>query len=148
MVPTLPEASNFAPSLDRMFDAMLVLCGTVAVGVFAVMFWMCVKFRRGSNADRSAPPTNAMHIELLWTLVPFLLFVGIFGWSIDLWARLRSPPAYSLTLPDRWREMFLPVPDRGYRSRAVCVLRGSACFLFRRMKRDHGDGRYLCGRAT
>lgn len=95
---SLPEASNFAPSIDRMFDAMLILCGSVAVGVFCAMIWMCLKFRRGSRADRSAPPAQGMRLELLWTILPFLLFVGIFGWSIDLWARLRSPPANSLTL--------------------------------------------------
>lgn len=98
MVGTLPQASNFAPSIDHMFDAMLILCGSVAVGVFAVMIWMCVTFRRGSQADRKAPPVQATGIEVLWTIVPFLLFVAIFGWSIDLWARLRSPPADSLTV--------------------------------------------------
>jgi cytochrome c oxidase subunit II len=94
----LPEASNFAPSIDHMFDAMLVLCGAVALGVFVAMFWLCVKYRRGSPADRTGRHAQAMGIELLWTIVPFLLFVGIFGWSIDLWARLRTPPANSLTI--------------------------------------------------
>lgn len=94
----LPEASNFAPSIDHLFDAMLILCGAVAVGVFITMIWMCIIYRRGSRADRRAPPKQAMGIELLWTIVPFLLFVAVFGWSIDLWARLRTPPADSLTM--------------------------------------------------
>ncbi|MBE1161540.1 cytochrome c oxidase subunit II [Dyella acidiphila] len=94
----LPQASSFAPSIDHMFDAMVILCGVVAIGVFAVMIGMCIVYRRGSKADRSIPVAQQMGIELAWTLIPFLLFVGIFAWSIRLWVHLRSPPADSLTI--------------------------------------------------
>lgn len=97
-VVALPQASNFAPSIDRMFDAMLILCGVVAIGVFAVMIGMCIVYRRGSKADRRNPVSQKMGVELAWTLIPFLLFVGIFAWSIRLWVHLRSPPASSLTI--------------------------------------------------
>lgn len=88
-----PEASNFAVPIDRMFDAMLVLCGAVAVGVFVVMFWFCIKYRHGSDANREGRQSTKFGLEISWTLIPFLLFVGMFAWSINLWTLLRTPPA-------------------------------------------------------
>ncbi|RDS80795.1 cytochrome c oxidase subunit II [Dyella monticola] len=90
---SLPEASNFAVPIDRMFNAMLVLCGGVTLGVFVVMFWFCIKYRRGSDANREGRHSTKMGLELSWMLIPFLLFVGIFAWSINLWTLLRRPPA-------------------------------------------------------
>jgi len=95
---TPPEASNFAVPIDHMFNAMLVLCGTVALGVFVVMFWFCIKYRRGSDANREGRHSTKMGLELSWTLIPFLLFVGIFAWSINVWTLLRSPPAGAMPI--------------------------------------------------
>ena len=88
---TLPQASSFAPDVDHLFDALLLLCGLVVVGVFAAMIFFCVRYRRGSAAERM-PARAHLGVELTWTLLPFVLFMGIFGWSVHLWIRLRTPP--------------------------------------------------------
>jgi cytochrome c oxidase subunit 2 len=93
-----PEASNFAVPIDHMFDAMLALCGSVALGVFVAMAWLCIKYRRGSDANREGRQRQNLAVELSWTLIPFLLFVGIFAWSIDLWTMLRTPPANAVPI--------------------------------------------------
>jgi cytochrome c oxidase subunit 2 len=87
----LPQASSFAPNVDHLFDALLVLCGLVVIGVFAVMVVFCVKYRHGSAAERT-PSRRHLGVELTWTLVPFVLFMAIFGWSVHLWIKLRTPP--------------------------------------------------------
>ncbi|HEV2540766.1 MAG TPA: cytochrome c oxidase subunit II [Frateuria sp.] len=87
----LPQASSFAPDLDHLFDTLLLLCGLVTVGVFVVMIAFCVKYRHGSAAERT-PARQHLGVELTWTLIPFVLFMGIFGWSVQLWIRLRTPP--------------------------------------------------------
>jgi cytochrome c oxidase subunit 2 len=90
-VSPLPQASSFAPDVDHLFDALLALCTLVVVAVFVVMVAFCVKYRRDSAAER-APVRSHLGVELTWTLVPFVLFMGIFGWSVHLWIRLRTPP--------------------------------------------------------
>jgi cytochrome c oxidase subunit 2 len=87
----LPQASSFAPAVDHLFDTLLALCTLVVIGVFAVMIVFCVKYRRGTAAERTAPRSH-LGVELTWTLIPFVLFMGIFGWSVHLWLRLRTPP--------------------------------------------------------
>jgi cytochrome c oxidase subunit II len=97
-MPGLPQASSLAAPVDHLFDALLALCGAVTLGVFAVMFVFCVRYRHGSRADRRDSPRQSLGIELAWTLVPFALFVGLFGWSIGLWLKLRTPPADAATI--------------------------------------------------
>jgi cytochrome c oxidase subunit 2 len=87
----LPQASSFAPAVDHLFDTLLALCTLVVIGVFTVMIVFCVKYRRGTAAERT-PARSHLGVELTWTLVPFVLFMGIFGWSVHLWLRLRTPP--------------------------------------------------------
>ncbi|MGN2243460.1 cytochrome c oxidase subunit II [Frateuria sp. GZRR33] len=88
----LPQASSVAPNVDHLFDTLLALCTLVVVGVFTVMIVFCVKYRRGTAAERT-PAHSHLGVELTWTLVPFVLFMGIFGWSVHLWIKLRTPPA-------------------------------------------------------
>jgi cytochrome c oxidase subunit 2 len=94
----LPDASTFAPGLNRLFYAMLGLSTIVVLGVFITMFVFAVRFRRGREVNRSGESHRELGIELTWTLVPFVLFVGIFVWSIKLWIDMRSPPADASTV--------------------------------------------------
>jgi cytochrome c oxidase subunit 2 len=89
----LPQASGFAGRVDALFDTLLALSGVVVLGVFAVMIWFCVKYRHGSHADRRGMTHRHLGIELTWTLIPMLMFIGLFAWSVKLWVVLRTPPA-------------------------------------------------------
>jgi cytochrome c oxidase subunit II len=88
----LPVASNFGTEIDWLFNAMLGLSAVVILGVFITMIVFTVRYRRGRDVDRHGESHRELGIELIWTLVPFALFVGIFVWSIRLWVDLRTPP--------------------------------------------------------
>lgn len=89
----LPQASSFALGVDHLFDALLILCTVVTLGVFIAIVWFSIKYRRGSPADRSGETHRNLGIELTWTLVPLALFIGIFAWSINVWIEMRTPPS-------------------------------------------------------
>lgn len=98
MMPTPLQASSIAPDIDALFNAMLVVSSIVVAGVFGTMIVFCIRYRRGSPADRTARKSSSLGIELAWTLVPLVLFIGLFGWSIGLWQRLQTPPADSAVI--------------------------------------------------
>lgn len=93
MITGLPQASSDAARIDILFHAMLALSAVVCVGVLVAIVWFGIKYRRGSKADRSGRERRNLGIEATWTLIPLLLFMAIFAWSIKLWADLRTPPA-------------------------------------------------------
>ena len=94
----IPEASSLAPGIDALFWSMIALCGLVALGVFATMIFYCVRYRRGSHADRTGAHAQSLGVELTWTLIPFALFIAVFIWSLVLFAKARTPPANAQTL--------------------------------------------------
>jgi cytochrome c oxidase subunit II len=56
-----------------------------------VILVFCVKYRRGSAADRSDPPANFKPLEIAWTTIPLVIFVGIFAWGAKVYATLYEP---------------------------------------------------------
>lgn len=88
----ITQASSLAPRIDALFWTMIVLCGLVAIGVFAAIIFFCIRYRRGSRADRSGAHDQSLGLELTWTLAPFVLFIGAFVWSLLLFAQARTPP--------------------------------------------------------
>ncbi|MBV8742768.1 MAG: cytochrome c oxidase subunit II [Sinobacteraceae bacterium] len=94
----LPQASNLAPRIDALFWTLAALCALVALGVFFAIVYFCIRYRRGSRADRSGGPSQSLDVELTWTIAPFLVFLGVFGWSLVLFAHSRTPPADAQTL--------------------------------------------------
>jgi cytochrome c oxidase subunit 2 len=88
-------ASTQASRTDAIFLAMLLLCGTVAVAVFALIVLFAVRYRRGRDVDRT-PPRELRGIEVAWTVTPLLVFFAIFAWAARDFVTLADPPADAL----------------------------------------------------
>ncbi len=87
------SASNFAPQVDQIYFALLVLCGAVAFAVAVVALFFCIRYRRGSKADRTPPRGKALRLEITWTVIPFVIFLGLFFWAADVFFGMSRPPA-------------------------------------------------------
>ncbi|MDB6001021.1 MAG: coxB [Rhizobacter sp.] len=92
------SASSVAPQTDLLLTAMLLLCGGVAIGLAVLIVWFSVRYRKGSKADRSHPPSNARGLEAAWTIAPLLIFLGVFGWAARDFIELYRPPADALPI--------------------------------------------------
>jgi cytochrome c oxidase subunit 2 len=88
-----PGASTAAARYDVLFLALMLLLAAVAFGVAGSIVWLSIRYRKGSAADRRHAPTTGRRIELAWTGIPLLLFLGIFLWAARDYALLyREPP--------------------------------------------------------
>ena len=94
--PLLPyEDSSYAARVDGIFVSLLTLCTVVTLGVFAVIIYFCIKYRRGSKADRSHRPSEAAEIgiEFTWIIIPLVIFLGLFIWAGNVYFEMFSPPS-------------------------------------------------------
>jgi len=82
-----------------MHDAILMpIITVISLFVLFLILWVMVRFRRSANAVPSKTTHNAL-IEVVWTLVPVLILVGIAVPSISLLAKQYKPaPAGALTI--------------------------------------------------
>jgi cytochrome c oxidase subunit 2 len=90
---TPPQASSYAGEYDAIFYALLILTVifTVIVGV-GVMYFV-VKYKQGTDADRSRPVYEDLRLELSWTFIPMILALVMFYFGTSLFIKMRIPPA-------------------------------------------------------
>jgi len=100
-IPLLPyEDSSYAWNVDAIFISLLLLCSFVTSGIFAVMIWFCIKYRRGSRANRKRDASEAtrIQIELTWIVIPLVVFIGLFIWAGNVYYQMFSPPDKGLAI--------------------------------------------------
>ncbi len=95
--------------------ALLWISVIIAVFVLLLLLYVMFRFRASANPVPSKTSHNTM-IEVIWTLVPVLILVGIAVPSIDLLAKQFKPaPAKALTIKAIGNQWFwtYAYPDNG-----------------------------------
>jgi cytochrome c oxidase subunit 2 len=89
-----PEAaSDAAARVDPLFFTLLGVTGTVAVALTLIAIAFCVRYRRGSSADRSAPPVQHRGLEVGWTAATTIAFAALFAWGASVYPAFYRPSA-------------------------------------------------------
>jgi cytochrome c oxidase subunit 2 len=76
---------------------LLPLCAVISIFVLGLLVYAMVRFRRGANPTPSRNSHNTV-IEVIWTLVPVLVLVGIAVPSIRLLRHQYTPPPADVTI--------------------------------------------------
>ena len=86
-------ASNLADNVNWLSVGLVLVTGAILALVFGLMLTFCVRYRRGSTADRGGRVRRSWRIEVGWTTATFVAFIGLFFWGANLYIRERRPPA-------------------------------------------------------
>jgi len=71
-----PAASKIAEAQHGLHWFMLILCTVIFVAVFGVMFYSIFKHRK-DKGFKPATFTDSVSVEIAWTVVPFLIVIGM-----------------------------------------------------------------------
>jgi cytochrome c oxidase subunit 2 len=71
-----PAATKVAEQVATLHWMMLIICTVIFVAVFGVMFYSIYKHRR-SLGHQSASFHESTTVEILWTVVPLLIVIGM-----------------------------------------------------------------------
>lgn len=71
-----PPVTRIAEEQHFLHWMMLIICLVIFVGVFAVMFYSILKHRKSLGA-KSASFHESTTVEIVWTIVPFLIVIGM-----------------------------------------------------------------------
>jgi cytochrome c oxidase subunit II len=82
----MPEqAGEMAWHVDNLIWFITAITGIASLGVYLALLVFCIKFRRRTpNALGYAPTPRILgshQLELAWTVVPLILFLGMFAWG-------------------------------------------------------------------
>jgi cytochrome c oxidase subunit 2 len=71
-----PPATAIATEIYDLHNLMMVICLVIFVAVFGVMFYSILKHRK-SLGHKSASFHESTAVEIAWTVVPFLIVIGM-----------------------------------------------------------------------
>ncbi len=71
-----PAASKIAETQHYLHVVMMVICVVIFIGVFGVMFYSILKHRK-SVGHKAANFHESTAVEIAWTVVPFLIVIGM-----------------------------------------------------------------------
>lgn len=109
-----PQVTELGQRGSDFNTALLLIMGVITVFVFALLLWAIFRFRRSANPVPSKTTHNVM-VEVVWTLVPVLVLVGIAIPSFKLLAAQYDPPKADLTIKATGHQWYwsYEYPDQG-----------------------------------
>jgi cytochrome c oxidase subunit 2 len=93
---------------------LLLICAVISIFVLGLLLFAMIRFRRGANPTPSRNSHNTA-IEVIWTLLPVLILVGIAIPSIKLLRHQYTPPPADLTVKVTGHQWYwsYELPDYG-----------------------------------
>jgi cytochrome c oxidase subunit 2 len=87
-----PQASTSAYQVDSLYLVLTLVSLFFMTIVFLPILYFCIKYRRGSPADRSNPSSGSNLLEVGWTTLPTLMGLGLFAWGALDYFRIERQP--------------------------------------------------------
>jgi cytochrome c oxidase subunit 2 len=85
-IPLFPEAaSTMAPKVDQLYIFLVSISGFMTLLIFAFIAFFSVKYRRRSEDERPRATKSYISLEILWSVIPFGIFMMMFVWGARLY---------------------------------------------------------------
>jgi len=95
--PLFPEqASSVAPLVDGLFLFLVVVTGAVSLLIWLVIFYFAIKYRRRPDNELAQEQEPPAILEMTWTVVPLIIFIGIFVAGAWVFLRMQVVPRNAL----------------------------------------------------
>ena len=85
------QATTMAAEVDWLFLAVIGLTVFFTTLIFVLIVVFALKYRRRPGHRATQFPTNNW-LEVIWTVIPTVIVLGIFAWSSVLYTRLNTVP--------------------------------------------------------
>ena len=97
--PLFPQAaSSIASDVDLLYFFILAVSSFFAIGVSLAVLFFAVRFRRRHPDEVGQDIHGSIALELVWTVIPFVLAMVMFFWGADLYFNLARPPADAMDI--------------------------------------------------
>jgi len=91
--PLIPDnASTIAGDVDSIYYFLVAVSLFFSLVIVIGLIYSAVRYRKGSKATREGAKDDYLPVELLWSVVPFVLAIAIFTWAAKVFFDIRIPP--------------------------------------------------------
>ena len=97
--PLFPEqASTFAWDVDALYFFILAVCAFFALSVAVSVIYFGIRYRRAHDGEIGARIEGNLPLELLWSIIPTMIAMVMFGWGASSFYHMRTPPEEALNI--------------------------------------------------
>ncbi len=98
-IPLFPEqASTFASDVDALYFFMVAVSAFFSLLIALAAIFLGVRYRRRHPAEAGARIEGNLPLELLWSVIPAMITMVMFGWGASVFYHLRRPPDEAVQL--------------------------------------------------
>ncbi|MBI2822644.1 MAG: cytochrome c oxidase subunit II [Acidobacteria bacterium] len=98
-LPFAPEAaSTVAAQTDALYAFLVGLTAFFVLIIAGLELYYAIKYRRRTTGEVPPATRTSLRLEIVWTVIPFLLAVFIFLWGADLYFKIYRPPDEAMNI--------------------------------------------------
>ena len=96
-IPLVPDsASTFSWKVDALYFYLSGVTLFFALLISAVLIFFVIRYRRRTPYEIPRPIAGSHKLETLWTIIPFLIAMTMFGWGAQIYFQQYKPPANAI----------------------------------------------------
>lgn len=93
-IPLFPEqASTLASDVDSLFLFSLAVSAFFSLLIAVFIFIFFVRYRRKHAGEVGARIHGSMTLEIIWSVIPLVIALVLFGWGAKVYIHANTPPA-------------------------------------------------------
>ena len=90
--------SPYGGDVDLLFWGLVIASALVLGLLFFLLLYFCIRYRAGNNVDRRNHDEKSWRLEVGWTSVSMLAFLGLFIWGAVVFLKIYQTPGDELTV--------------------------------------------------
>jgi len=95
----MPEQGTaIAKQVDNLYGFLLVVSFVSCAILIGGMIYFAIKYKRKTQNDKTPYITHDIRLEILWSVVPLIIFLMVFGWGWVIYHEMREMPKNALEI--------------------------------------------------
>lgn len=95
----MPEqGTEIAKQVDNLYAFLIVVSFISCAILIGGMIYFVMKYKRRSANDKTAYITHDTRLEILWSVIPLIIFLVVFAWGWVLYHDMRAMPKNALEI--------------------------------------------------
>ena len=91
-------ATDLAKEVDQLIYFLVEISAVASVLVIGGFVYFSIRFRRKSETEKTPAITHHYLLEFLWSFIPFVIFMFVFGWGWLVYDKMRDHPNDALEI--------------------------------------------------
>jgi cytochrome c oxidase subunit II len=98
-IPIFPDqASTFAKDVDALYFFIFAVSAFFALVVAVSIIYFGVRYHKTHEGDIGARIEGSLPLELVWSVIPTVIAMVMFGWGASVFYHLRRPPDQAMQI--------------------------------------------------